>query len=60
MSIFKRKTSLKNRVKSLENFFGVFYAEDYGDYEHKLEADGYSVLHRLQKDVAELKGKAKK
>jgi hypothetical protein len=60
MSIFKH--SLRNRIRSLESYFGLFYAKDsYGDLEHKLEADGYSVLHNLQKDVKaiqeQLKGK---
>lgn len=62
MNIFKH--SLRNRIRNLESYFGLFYAKDvYGDLEHKLEADGYSVLHKLQKDVeaikAQLEGKKK-
>ena len=56
MSIFKRKNSLKTRVRSLEDFLGVFWAEDsWGGKEHKLEADGYSELQRLVKDVKAIK-----
>jgi len=56
MSIFKRKNSLKTRIRSIESFLGIFYAEDgWGDLEHKLEADGYTILHKLQEDVKAIK-----
>jgi hypothetical protein len=61
MSIFKRKNTLRKRIQSVEDYFGLFWSQDsYGDFEHKLEHDGYSTLIRLVKDVDELKKKGKK
>lgn len=55
MKLFKRKKSLVARIRSIENFLGLFYAEDsWGGLEHRQEVDSYSVLQQLQKDVKEL------
>jgi hypothetical protein len=59
MSIFKRKNTLKQRVKDLECYLGLAYTDDgYGTLEH-IERP-YGELVSLQKDVKELKQKGKK
>lgn len=59
MSIFKRKNTLKTRVRDLELYLGLAYADDgYGSLEH-IERP-YGELVQLNKDVKELKNKGKK
>lgn len=55
MSLFKRKNSLKHRVKDLENFLGVTYAEDtYGDLEHFMIRDAWGELPSIQQTLKTL------
>lgn len=63
MSIFKRKTSLKRRVESLEEFLGAVFVlkpgYDYAEHQADSEAYGNTVGRRL-KDIEEFVKENKK
>lgn len=62
MKLFKRPNSLKKRVESLENYFGIFFHVDSDGYaEHKQDGDDkWTKLGKLEQRIKDLEDANKK
>lgn len=61
MKLFKRPNSLKKRIESLENYFGVFFHVDSDGYaEHKVDGDDkWTKLGKLEERIKALEEEKK-